>query len=166
MKEETKRETNLQPAFQFYHPNPKGNGSAVGFRLFPATLRSGGYVQMELAKQQTVGDVERKVFPTFNWKERIIVRLNPTEVAEIVRCLRGIVESIHDGAGFAHRSDGGESKITLVHVVEPRPCYQLKVMHETLAGVDREVAFYLYPAEAQALEMALSSNMGLLCFGS
>ena len=154
MREETKKETNLQPAFQIYHTNPKGTGSAVGFRLFPATLKGGGYVQMEIAKQQTVGDVERKVFPTFNWKERIIVRLNPIEVAEIVRCIKGMTESIRDGAGFVHKSDGGESKITFVHVVEPKPCYQLKVMHETLAGVDREVAFRLAQLDYLLKEVA------------
>lgn len=157
---------NLIPAFGIYHPNAKGNGSAMSVRLMPAKLTQSGYVQIELAKQMTVGDVDRKVFPTFNWKDRIIVRINPIEVAEIVRCLRGMTESIRDGAGFAHKTDGRASKITMVHVVEPKPCYQLKVISETIAGVDREVAIYIFSAEATALECALSASMGRLCFGA
>lgn len=156
---------NLLPSFSMYHPNNRGNGSAIAVRLSPARLSEAGYVQIELARQQTVGDMERKVYPTFNWKERIIVRLQPMEVAEVVRCLRGMTESIRDGAGFAHRTDGRASKITLVHVVEPHPCYQLKVMSETIAGDDKEVSIYLSAEEATTLELALVASMGLICFG-
>ena len=157
---------NMIPSFGIYHPNAKGTGSAMSVRLTPAKLAQSGNVQIELAKQMTVGDADRKVFPTFNWKDRIIVRINPIEVAEIVRCLRGMTESIRDGAGFAHKTDGRASKITMVHVVEPKPCYQLKVISETIAGVDREVSIYIYSAEATALECALSASMGRLCFGA
>ena len=156
---------NVRPAFQLYHPNSKGNGSAIGIRVVPASLSVLGCVQLEIARQMTVGNVEQKVFPTFNWKDRIIVRLTPVEVAEMCRCLRGITPSIREGAGFSHRTDGGASKVTLVHVVEPKECFQLKVMHETIAGVDREVSFYIYPAEAFAIEAGLFNAMGALCFG-
>lgn len=156
---------NLLPSFSIYHPNQKGNGAAMAVRLSPAKLSAQGYVQIELARQQTIGDSERKVFPTFNWKDRIIVRLQPVEVADVIRCLKGFTENIHDGAGFAHKTDGRASKITFVHVVEPRPCYQLKVMSETIAGDDKEVTIYMNPAEAAALEYALSASMGILCFG-
>lgn len=157
---------NLLPAFGVYHPNMHGNGSAMSARLSPAKLNQPGYVQIELARQLTVGDAERKVFPTFNWKDRIIVRLNPVETAEVVRCLRGMTESIRDGAGFSHKTDGRASKITMTHIVEPRPCFQLKVMSETIAGEEKEVVVYLYSAEAMALECALSASMGRLCFGN
>lgn len=171
MKDNEKKETkkpanqNLLPAFALYHPSAKGNGSAMSVRMSPAKLNQPGYVQLELAKQQTVGDAERKVFPTFNWKDRIIVRINAVEAAEVVRCLRGMTESIRDGAGFAHKTDGRASKITMAHVVEPKPCYQLKVMSETIAGEEREVVIYIHNAEATALECALMSSMGRLCFG-
>lgn len=156
---------NLLPAFGLYHPNSKGNGSAMSVRMSPAKLNQPGYVQLELAKQQTVGDAERKVFPTFNWKDRIIVRINAVEAAEVVRCLRGMTESIRDGAGFAHKTDGRASKITMVHMVEPKPCYQLKVMSETISGEEKEVVIHIHNAEATALECALSASMGRLCFG-
>lgn len=157
---------NLLPSFGIYHPNAKGNGSAMSVRVSAAKLNQAGYVQIELAKQQTVGDAERNVYPTFNWRDRIIVRINPVEVAEVVRCLRGMTESIRDGAGFFHKTDGRAAKITMVHVVEPKPCYQLKVVSETIAGVDREAAIYIHPAEAMALECALVASMGRLCFGN
>lgn len=168
--EEKRRRTianagNVRPSFQLYHPNSKGNGSAIGIRVVPASLKVQGCVQLEIARQMTVGNVEQKVYPTFNWKDRIIVRLTPVEVAEVCRCIRGITSSIRNGAGFAHKTDGGASKITLIHVVEPKECFQLKVMHETIAGVDREVSFYIYPAEAFAIEAGLSAAMGALCFG-
>lgn len=168
--EEKRRRTianagNVRPSFQLYHPNSKGNGSAIGIRVVPASLKVQGCVQLEIARQMTVGNVEQKVFPTFNWKDRIIVRLTPVEVAEVCRCIRGVTHSIRDGAGFVHRTDGGVSKVTLVHVVEPRESFQLKVTHETIAGVDREVSFYIYPAEAFAIEAGLFAAMGALCYG-
>lgn len=164
-KKETTDTKTIIPSFSIYHPNPKGTGTAMAVRMSPARLNVAGYLQIELAKQQTVGDADRKVFPTFNWKERIIVRINPIEAAEIVRCMRGMTESIRDGLGFAHKTDGRSSKITFVHIVEPKPCYQLKVISETIAGVDKEIAAYIYPAEAAALEMAIEASMGKLCFG-
>ena len=79
--------------------------------------------------------------------------------------MRGMTESIRDGLGFVHKTDGRSSKIMFVHVVEPKPCYQFKVISETIAGVDKEIAAYIYPAEAAALEMAIEASMGKLCFG-
>ena len=140
-KEDAKtRRPAMLPTFSVYHPNSKGNGSAVAIRISPATIKAAGYVQVEVARQQTVGDLERRVYPTFNWKERIITRLTPVEAGEVVMCLRGMTESVRGGSGFQHRTDGGASKTTLVHVVQPRPCHQLKVEHETIAGTDREAS--------------------------
>ena len=160
-----KGKPSIVPAFSVYHPNHKGNGTAAAFRINPATIKASGFVQLEMAQQLTVGDSDRRVYPTFNWKSRIITRLTPVETAEIVMCLRGVTESIRDGNGFQHRSDGGSSRITLTHMVQPKSCYQLKVSHETIAGTDRETAIYFTPAETYALAEGLAGSMARLCFG-
>lgn len=155
----------IRPAFTLYHANGKGTGSAIAFRITAATPQQPGFVQIEIARQQTVGDIERRVFPTFDWKGRIIARLTPLEIGEVIGVFRGVAESVRDGAGFLHKTDGRSSKITLVHMVEPRASYQLKVAQDTIAGEDKEVAIYITPQEAFTLEVGLSASMGKLCFG-
>ena len=159
------KKQDLLTSYGIYHPNHRGDGSAMCVKMSPAKLSVPGYVQIELAKQQTVGDSERKVFPTFNWRERIIIRLTPIEVGEVIRCLRGMTESVRDGAGFSHRTDGRAAKITMSRMTDPRPCHVLKVMSETIAGVEKEVEIRLYDAESTSFECALSSSMGRLWFG-
>ena len=157
--------SSIRPSFTLYHDNAKGTGAALALRVIPAEVNQSGYVQIEIARQQTVGDLERRVYPTFNWKDRLLARLTPHEVGEVIQVFRGMKENIRDGAGFIHRTDGRSSKITLVHVVEPRPCYQMKVFQDTIEGEDREVTIYIGMDEAFTLEMGLSASMGRLCFG-
>ena len=106
----------------------------------------------------------------------IKVKVDATEPEACLRAVRAAapdavpanmtIEIASDrGFGEGRKDDVRASKITLVHVVEPRECFQLKVMHETIAGVDREVSFYIYPAEAFAIEAGLSAAMGALCYG-
>jgi len=165
MEDKKPKKNVIRPAFTLYHPNPRGTGSAIAFRVVEATPQQAGFVQIEFARQQTIGDVERRVFPTFDWKGRIIARLNPMEVGEMLRVLRGMEESIRNGNGFQHRTDACTSKITIAHIVESSPCYQMKVFQETIAGEDREITIYITPAEAFTLEAGLSASMGRLCFG-
>ncbi|MBO6031673.1 MAG: hypothetical protein J6Q22_09390 [Prevotella sp.] len=163
-KTETKK-SSIRPAFTIYHPNSKGNGSAVAFRTYPATVKASGFLQIEISRQQTVGDSERRVFPTFDWKGRIIARLTPLEVGEVVGVLKGTDVSVRDGEGFRHRTDGGATRIALAQVVEPKPSYHLKLSHETLANEDREISIWITPEEAYTLGMGLAASMGRLCFG-
>lgn len=163
--DEKQKKSTIRPAFTLYHGNQKGTGSALALRVFPSMVNQPGYVQLEIARQQTVGDFERRVFPTFNWKERIMTRLTPLEVGEIIEVFRGMKTCVRDGEGFSHRTDGRSSKINLIHVVEPRNCFQMQVFQDTIEGEDKELTIYLSPSEAFTLEMGLSASMGRLCFG-
>lgn len=163
--EEKQKKSTIRPSFTLYHSNGKGTGSALALRIVPAMVNQAGYVQLEIAKQQTVGDLERRVYPTFNWKDRIIARLTPLEVGEVIEVFRGIKTCVRDGEGFTHRTDGRSSKIRLTHMVEPRQCYQMQVFQDTIEGEDKELTIYISPSEAFTLEMGLSASMGRLCFG-
>lgn len=160
-----KNRQNLQPSFSIYHPSQNGNGTAMAVRISPARINSSGYVQIEIASQLTIGDIGRKVFPTFNWKERSIVRLSPLEVAEIIRCMRGDTDSIRNGAGFSHKTDGHESSIRFAHMKEPAECYRIVVKSDSVGGTEKNLAMSISLDEATALELALASSMGRLCFG-
>lgn len=163
--ESVQRKNSIRPAFTIYHANGKGNGSAVAFRVYPATAGQSGFVQVELAMQQTVGDEDRRVYPTFDWKGRILVRLTPIEVGEMLMVLRGASKGIRNGAGFRHQTDGRISHIRFDHLVEPKDVYCLEVSQETIAGEERKVSIELTLSEANAIAAGMSSSMGKLCFG-
>lgn len=166
-KKKPAKERAILPTFSIYHGNPENTGTAMTVRMQPATLRQGGFVQFEIANQATAGvqTEEGRVYPTFDWDKRVAFRLNPVEVAEMVRCLRGMTESVRDGAGYIHKGQKGSAKILFAHAVEPRPHFNLKAYTLKADGAERTIGIDVYPAEAMALEMALSGSFGRLCFG-
>ena len=83
----------------------------------------------------------------------------------MVRCLRGMTESVRDGAGYIHKGQKGSAKILFAHAVEPRPHFNLNAYTLKADGAERTIGIDVYPAEAMALEMALSGSFGRLCFG-
>lgn len=173
MSEEKKKTVNraVVPSVTIYHPNSRGKGSALAVRMIPAALGAVGYVQLEMARQRTVGD--EKTFPTFNWGERIAVKLSPVETGEVLMCLRGITESLRDGAGFMHKGEGTSSKMTLAHMVDhvegdmviPRPCYRLQLWRHAEGAEANDCWICLTVEEAFTIETALTGAMPRLCFG-
>ena len=71
----------------FYHPNMKNTGCAIQFSVEPATPDRDGSVFFSIAKQKTVGNAGSQGpdrFASFDWVNKITVKLNFLEVAEIL----------------------------------------------------------------------------------
>lgn len=151
----------------YYHANAKGTGSALKLELHPAHDDTPGSVFVKMAMQRTVGSQQgpAQVFPTFDWKNSMVLKLDRSDLSQILQVLRGMQESVMDGKGLFHRSSAGSTVIKFSHQIEPRPGYQLSVWRKPVSG-DAVNMFYVFSMdEAFALMIALERAMMYVCFG-
>ena len=151
----------------YYHANSKGTGSALKLELHPAHDDTPGSVFVRMAMQRTVASQQGGVqmFPTFDWKNSVVLKLDRSDLSQILQVLRGMQESIMDGKGLFHRSSAGNTVIKFTHQIEPRPGYQLSVWRKPPTGEAVNVYYVFNMDEAFALMMALERAMLYVCFG-
>jgi len=161
-----------RPRLSYYHASPKGTGSAINFELHPAHWASGAYVEGSLfvtfANQKTIGvrNGAETVFPSFDWKNKITMRLTMSDISQMLMVFRGMQESIADGKGLFHRSSRYNTMIKFEHRIEPCPGYILEVYRKSLDGSEQQHAFIAFsPAEAVGLSLAIEQSMGVIAFG-
>lgn len=158
----------IRPKLSFYHANAKGTGAAVEFELHPAHEDTEGSIFVSIATQKTVGSREGggRVFPTFDWQNRLVVKLDIFDVAQMLQVFRGISESIADGKGLFHRSPRATSVISLEHRLDQTPGYRFEISSKPLDGADaRRAAIVFSNGEALALALALEHSMAAIAFG-
>ena len=149
------------------HPNPRGTGSAIRFELHPARGRVSGYLFVELARQKSVASLSgtTPTFATFDWANKIVVKMGINDLAQMVMVFRGMQESIMDGKGLFHRSAKANAVIKFMHQIEPTPGYLFSVSCKQFDG-DRKDGFFVFrPEEAVWFSSALEAMMGVLVFG-
>ena len=156
-----------RPTFTMYHPNGRGTGSAIRMELHPAHDDTAGSIMATIATQLTTGNCTGSmlVYPKFDWKGAITVKLDFTDISKMLQVFRGECESIEDGRGLFHKSTRGTTKITLRHIVEPINGYILEVYRKTSDSEDSNARIFLSPYEALGLATAIESSMGVICFG-
>jgi len=159
----------FRPNLCFYHANGKGTGSAAKMNLHPAHDDTDGSIMLTLANQMTVGNRigPNPIYPTFDWENALRVKLDFTDLAQILQVLRGECESINDGKGLYHVSPRGATSIKLTHYVESVPGYMLDICRRTNQGGEGEnhARIMLNPVEALGLCEALAGSLYLVCFG-
>jgi hypothetical protein len=160
-------EVEVRPRYTCCHPNAKGTGGTVRFELHPAHGQVEGSVFATFAAQKTVGSYEngRKIMPTFDWENRITVRLDINEVAEMLEVFRGYREKLVDGNGLFHRTAKASTVITLEHRLEPAPGYLFGVSRKTVEGSVRRMGVLLSMKEALVLSESLASGLLYMAFG-
>ena len=155
------------PELTMYHPNGKGTGSAIKLELHPAHDDTAGSIMATIATQLTTGNCIGSVpiYPQFDWKGAITVKLDFTDISKMLQVFRGECESLEDGRGLFHLSTRGTTKIMLRHVVEPIHGYMLEVYRTMRDSDDSNARIFLSPYEALGLATAIESSMGVICFG-
>jgi len=158
-----------RPNLCFYHANQKGTGSAVKMNLHPAHDNTDGSVMLTIANQMTVGDM-RAVPPTFSrfdWENSICVKLDFSDLTQMLQVLRGECESINEGKGLYHRSVRGSTIIGLSHLIEPVSGYMLDVSRRAMGGGDEGTRARILFSNAEALGLceAIAGSLYLICFG-
>ena len=164
---EIKNAADRRPCYSCFHPNAKGTGGAVQFELHPAHDYVEGAVFAIFAAQKTVGSTEngRRVMPTFDWENRITVRLSINEVAQLLEVFRGYCERLCDGNGLFHRTPKANTIITFEHRVDPVSGYVFGVSRKTVDGNLKRISLMLSMAEAIVLTEALAGGMIYMAFG-
>ena len=157
----------MTPTLTMYHPNGKGTGSAIRLELHPAHDDTAGSIMATIAMQLATGDRPGTVpvYPRFDWKGAITVKLDFTDICKMLQVFRGECESLEDGRGLFHQSTRGTTKIMLRHLVEPIHGYMLEVYRNTHGSEDSNARIFLSPYEALGLATAIESSMGVICFG-
>ena len=164
---EIKNAADRRPCYSCFHPNAKGTGGAVQFELHPAHDYVEGAVFAIFAAQKTVGSTEngRRVMPTFDWENRITVRLSINEVAQLLEVFRGYRERLCDGNGLFHRTPKANTIITFEHRVDPVSGYVFGVSRKTVDGNLKRISLMLSMAEAIVHTEALAGGMIYMAFG-
>jgi len=159
----------FRPRFAIYHPNGKGTGCALKMDLRPAHGDEDGCIMMCVAPQKTVGDMHgpAKKFPTFDWENRICVKLGFADICKILQVFRGECESLEEGKGLFHRSARYTTRIVLRHLIEPVQGYSLEVFRSTAGNPDenRVTHIVLNPWEALGVGISFENSIGVICFG-
>lgn len=164
-------ETNIQryrPGLAFYHPNGKGTGSAVRMELHPAHDDVDGSIFLSAANQLTVGDRNgpHPTFPRFDWENKLVVKLDFTDLCKILQVFRGECESLEGGKGLYHRTAQFATHINLRHLVEPVPGYSLELYRgSSRKDEDRRVHVQFSDWEALGLAESISGSMAVVSFG-
>jgi len=158
-----------RPQFAIYHPNGKGTGCALKMELHPAHGDVDGCIMMCLAQQKTVGDMRgpTRTFPTFDWENRICVKLDFADLCKFLQVFRGECESIEDGKGLYHRSMRYTTRIVFRHLIDPVQGYSLEVYRDTVGRPDesRMAHIVLNSWESLGVGISFENSIGLICFG-
>ncbi len=157
----------FRPKLSYYHANAKGSGSAIQMELHPAHDEIAGSIFLSIAKQKTVGSREpgNIIMPSFDWLNKAVVKLDATDLSQILQVMRGIQENIADGKGLFHRSMTATTIIKFEHRIDPRPGYAFDVWKNPHNGEPQHYYFMFDPSEAFYLMLALEQSAGVIAFG-
>lgn len=153
--------------YTIYHPNAKGTGSALSLspHIANAMDREEGHIILGIALQTSTGnEVDGKpTFPRFAWDKQITVRLDPVDVMEIIRVIKGEQETINDGKGLWSRRD--KCAVEVRHLIAPVPHFALTFTTTEQNGGKTTCGINLTPPEAETICLALTYAMGPMVFG-
>ncbi len=150
-------------SLELYHPNPRGNGSAL--RLEP---RVNGTDEeryncffLEFATQKSVADRSNGLaHATFDWANKITVKLGFLDVSELLLVLEGHVQQLGgQGKGLYHSNGTGNTLITLNCDTE-RDSYYLAVSRKRATDTTpQRIGIGLTKAEAVGLRCLLQGGL-------
>jgi len=161
----------FRPRLSFYHANGKGTGSAVQFEVIPACGDREGVIFMTLAQQKSVAtgspDLGTRQHATFDWKNRVIVKLNFNDLCQMLLVFRGLASSIQEGKGLYHDSRNNTTMINVTRQAEPYPGLALEISRrgKTEGDVPLRVRIIFNAAEALGLGTVLEQQLGVIAFG-
>lgn len=157
-------------AIAFYHPNSKGTGSAM--RLEPRINRDDrdryNCFFMELAGQKTAANLKggAGVPATFDWANKITVKLGFLDVAEILTVLEGRSDNAGGSRnGLYHAAGNGNTLISFQANREQR-IYHLSVSKKNGSETPRKLGITLNEVEATGLRCLLQTGLFFVTFSS
>ena len=146
------------PRLVFYHPNSKGTGCAVQFDLTPAAGDREGALFAAFATQKSVaagarGEGSRQA-ATFNWADKITVKLNFSDLCQLLLVLEGHVPSVCGGKGLFHDTGETSTVIHMSRVAEPVPGVAFEVSKKRKNSADAPQRARILFTEPETLGLA------------
>ena len=160
-----------RPRLAFYHANGKGTGSAAKFEVVPASGDRDGAVFLTLALQKSVAsgssDQGNRQHATFDWTNRVTVKLNFGDLCQMLLVLKGQSATIAEGKGLYHDSRVTTTLINLTRQTEPHPGLALEVSRKGKVEAESaaRVRIVFGVAEAYGLGAVLEQSLGWVAFG-
>ena len=155
-------------ALRFYHPKTSGHGAAM--RLEPRFSNSKGdrynCFFLEMAAQQTPARTEggKRVHATFNWQEKLAVKLDFPDICEILVVLEGRAEKVGGArGGLFHQSTDANTIITCQKGEQGGYLIGLS-RKEVNTGRKSRLHIVLSEAEAVGLRHVLQTSLFFLSF--
>ena len=154
----------------FYHPNKAGTGSAARFELKPGCGSREGCFFMEMARQKTAfgrGGNGARQAATFDWTEKVTVKLGVGDVCGLLLVLRGRQEEAGNGKGLFHDTAEATTVIRLRRGGTEFQGLALDVSRKAKRGTSEpvRVRIVLTEAEALGLELVFEQSLLLLVYG-
>jgi hypothetical protein len=156
-------------ALRFYHPNRSGNGTAMQLEPRVSNRQNERYncFFLELAAQQTTpgqGNSANRVHATFNWQEKLAVKLDFSDVCELLMVLEGRAEKLGGSRGGLFHKCGDVNTIISFQRAE-RGGYLLGLSRKTgTASVATRLCITLREAEVVGLRHILQASLFFLSF--
>ena len=160
-----------RPQLSFYHANGKGSGSAARFEVVPACGDRDGAVFLTLAQQKSIaaGSAEQgnRQYATFDWPNRVTVKLNFSDLCQMLPVFKGLAATVADGKGLYHDSRSTTTLINLTRQAEPYTGLALEVSRRGKAESEpaTRTRIVFNNTEAFGLGAVLEQVLGLLAFG-
>jgi len=160
-----------RPRLSLFHANGKGTGSAARLEVVPASGDRDGAVFLTLALQKSVaaGNVDQgnRQHATFDWANRITVKLNFGDLCQMLLVFKGQTSVIAEGKGLYHDSRTTTTIINLTRQSDPYPGLALEVSRRSKddPGSTVRARIVFNAAESYGLGAALEQVLGLLAFG-
>lgn len=155
----------------FYHPGVSGSGSALQLEPRINRRESDRYncFFLEMAAQKTAGGKEggKKVFATFDWENKLTVKLDFADSCELLAVLEGRQERAGGQRnGLYHETDRASTVITAFKNVE-KGGYGVGLSRKDKAsGALERVHINLSEAEALGLRCILQAGLFFITFHS
>lgn len=160
-----------RPQLSFYHANGKGSGSAARFEAVPACGDRDGAVFLTLAQQKSVASGSagqgNRQYATFDWPNRITVKLNFSDLCQMLPVFKGLAATVAEGKGLYHDSRNTTTLINLTRQTEPYTGLALEVSRRGKAESEPAVRMRIVfnNTEVFGLGAVLEQVLGLLAFG-
>ncbi len=153
----------------FYHATAKGTGSAL--RIEPKISRREGdryncfFLEMAAQKTAASRDGAMKKHATFDWENKITVRMDFTDLCELLTVLEGRADKVGgERNGLYHASGNGNTLITFQRNKETRT-YFLSLSRKNKGDENaRKISITLSEVEATGLRCVLQTGLFFVSF--
>ena len=148
---------------QVYHPNPKGSGAALQLEL-RLNVRQGERYDcffLDMAPQKTCAVLAKNDArpATFDWENKVTVKLGFADICEMVAVLEGRGDQAGSSRGGIYHQNGGTS--TVIRLEKYRTGGFLLGLSRKSADMDTPVRVATVLSESEALGIRHVLSVGL-----